>query len=109
MNELRRHKKSDKIKWIITSIAFVLVFAFLVGLCMQLFAKDEKLKPENWFKKPEQTRPEDVDKTEKALNKRAAHAELIAPDTVMPYGATVTDDDVSALKLLLMMQSGKLF
>lgn len=52
MNELKRHKKSDKIKWVITSIAFVLVFVFLAGLCMQLFGND-KLKPLNWFKKTE--------------------------------------------------------
>lgn len=52
MNELRQHKKSDKIKWVITSIAFVLVFVFLAGLCMQLFGND-KIKPSNWFKKPD--------------------------------------------------------
>lgn len=94
--ELNRHKRRDRVKWIFTFIALFLAFVMLIALCMQIFGH-EKLKPENWFKKPEQTRPEDVDKTEKALNKRAAHAELIAPDTVVPYGATVTDDDVSAL------------
>lgn len=94
--ELNRHKRRDRVKWIFTFIALFLAFVMLIALCMQIFGH-EKLKPENWFKKPEQTRPEDVDKTEKALNKRAAHAELIAPDTVVPYGATVTDNDVSAL------------
>ncbi len=94
--ELNRHKRRDRVKWIFTFIALFLAFVMLIALCMQIFGHD-KLKPENWFKKPEQTRPENVDKTETALNKRAAHAELIAPDTVVLYGATVTDDDVSAI------------
>ncbi len=53
MNELRQHKKSDKIKWVLTGIAFLFVFVFLAGLCMQLFAKDDKYKPSEWFKKSE--------------------------------------------------------
>lgn len=56
--ELKSHKKSDKVKWIITAIAFVLVFVFIAGLCMQLFAKDE-LKPSNWGKKPEAEQTEE--------------------------------------------------
>lgn len=52
MNELKRHKKSDKIKWIFTGIAFVLAFVMIAGICMQLFGND-KIKPSNWFKKTE--------------------------------------------------------
>lgn len=60
MNELGRHKKSDKIKWVLTGIAFVLVFVFLVGLCMQLFAKDDKYKPSEWFKKQDTEQTEQL-------------------------------------------------
>ncbi len=60
--ELNRHKRRDRVKWIFTFIALFLAFVMLIALCMQIFGH-EKLKPENWFKKPEQTRPEDVDKT----------------------------------------------
>ncbi len=54
--ELNKHKKSDKIKWILTAVAFGLLFVILAGLCMQLFGND-KIKPANWFKKTEQTTP----------------------------------------------------
>lgn len=62
MNELRRHKKSDKIKWAFTCIAFVLVFVMLMGMCLQLFGTG-KQKPSEWFKKPdtEQNQPETSD------------------------------------------------
>lgn len=56
-NEFYQHKKSDKVKWIITAVAFVLVTVMLVGICMQIFAKNEKYKPSEWFKKPAQTQP----------------------------------------------------
>lgn len=48
-SELMSHKQSDKVKWIFTGIAFVLVFVLMAGLCMQIFAKNE-LKPSNWGK-----------------------------------------------------------
>lgn len=50
MNELNRHKKSDKIKWALTGIAFLLVAVMLVGICLQLFGTG-KQKPSEWFKK----------------------------------------------------------
>lgn len=52
-NELQRHKKGDKVKWVFTGIAFVLLFVFCAGVGMQLFAKDERLKPSSWFTKTE--------------------------------------------------------
>ena len=57
MNEFQRHKKGDKVKWVITGVAFVLVFVMLVGLCLQLFGTG-KQKPSEWFKKPEITQPQ---------------------------------------------------
>ena len=32
--DLARHKKSDRVKWIVTAVAFVLVFALVIGLCV---------------------------------------------------------------------------
>lgn len=55
--ELNKHKKSDRVKWIATAVAFGLLFIFIAGLCMQLFGKG-KLQPSNWFKKTEQTTPD---------------------------------------------------
>ena len=65
MNELNRHKKSDKIKWTFTGIAFLLIFVMFTGLCLQLFGTG-KQKPSEWFKKPdtEQTQPETPDNGE---------------------------------------------
>ena len=52
MNEFNRHKKSDKIKWVFTGVAFLLVFVMLVGMCLQLFGTG-KQKPSEWFRKSE--------------------------------------------------------
>lgn len=82
MNELKRHKKSDKIKWIITGVAFVLVFVFLAGLCMQLFAKDDKFKPANWFKKPETEQTTPLPNDTKTENDETASSEfVVTPST----------------------------
>ena len=66
-NELQRHKRSDKIKWAFTGIAFVLLFVMVTGLCLQLFGND-KVKPSNWFKKSdtEQTQPAEGEENETA-------------------------------------------
>lgn len=50
MYELKRHKKSDKIKWTITGIAFLLIAVMLVGFGLQLFGTG-KQKPSEWFTK----------------------------------------------------------
>lgn len=47
---LQSHCKSDKIKWVLSGIAFVLVFAILIGMCLQIFGTG-KVKPSEWFKK----------------------------------------------------------
>ena len=58
MSELNRHKKSDKVKWVITGISFVLVFALLIGLFLQIFGKG-KMKPSEWFNnQTEEVQPE---------------------------------------------------
>ena len=48
--DLQRHKKSDKIKWIVTSIALLLISLTIVGVCLQVFGNG-KQKPSEWFKK----------------------------------------------------------
>ncbi len=50
--DFENHKRSDKAKWIVTAIAFVLVFILLAGICMQLFMPDGK-RPADWFNKTE--------------------------------------------------------
>lgn len=79
MNELRRHKKSDKIKWVLTGIAFLLVAVMLTGICLQLFGTG-KQKPSEWFTKPdtEQTTPDEnapaIDENGEAMNSGEVHA-----------------------------------
>lgn len=46
--DLARHKRTDKIKWILTAAAFLLVAVMLVGLCLQCFGSG-KQKPSEWF------------------------------------------------------------
>lgn len=60
-NNLRKHKQGNAVKWILTGIACLIVAVFIVGLCLQVFAQSENLKPSNWFKKDEETEqlPED--------------------------------------------------
>ncbi len=56
-NELYRHKKSDRIKWTLTAIAFALSAVLLVSACLQLFGKG-KVKPSEWFKKADKPQAE---------------------------------------------------
>lgn len=42
-------------KWVTVSVALFLAFVLIVGLCLQVFATNEKFKPSEWFKKDEQT------------------------------------------------------
>lgn len=50
MNELKRHKKSDKVKWVLTVITLFLVIVMITGICLQLFGVG-KQKPSEWFEK----------------------------------------------------------
>lgn len=56
-NDLNSHVNSDKVKWIATGIAFILIAVMLLGLCLQVFGKG-KAKPTEWFK-PTETMPVD--------------------------------------------------
>lgn len=46
-SDLYTHTRSDKIKWIITAIAFILVFAVVGGICIHMFRNDTKESPES--------------------------------------------------------------
>ncbi len=102
--DLNRHKKSDKIKWIITSIAFVLVFVFLAGLCMQLFAKDEKYKPSEWFKKPdtEQTQPDtgnnNLEKTQSSIRLANSNNATLRNSAYTSLGVPVPSSELARLE-----------
>lgn len=58
--DFQQHKKSDRIKWIVTGIALLLISLTIVGVCLQLFGTG-KQKPSEWFIKndTEQTVPVD--------------------------------------------------
>lgn len=72
MNEdLNQHKKSDKIKWFVTSVVMFLVIILLVGICMQIWGSD-KVKPSNWGQSIE-------DKTEDK-DKQSGDSGFIAPE-----------------------------
>lgn len=50
MSNLKRHVKSDRIKWIATAVVLLLISLTIVGVCLQVFGKG-KQKPSEWFKK----------------------------------------------------------
>ncbi len=47
-DDLNTHKTKDKVKWILTAIAFLLVAVMLIGICLQVFGKGG-IKPTEWF------------------------------------------------------------
>ena len=49
MNNLNQHERSDKVKWIITGIALVLILAILGGI---LAAVLTETNPKDWFEQP---------------------------------------------------------
>ena len=121
MNELKRHKKSDKIKWIITGVFIVLLSVMVAGLCMQLFAKDDKYKPSEWFKKPEteQTQPKpDTDENDKetatyAVSNQIANTNsllksapvALSSETYSSLGVALSESEISQLKAATMTGS----
>lgn len=101
MNEFNKHKKADKIKWILTGVAFLLIFVMFTGLCLQLFGKD-KQKPSEWFKKAEESNsnyseskvidmPEVMTFSAKALAIARANGQTVD----VKIKATVIPDDAS--------------
>lgn len=101
-HELQRHKKSDKIKWIATGVAFLLVALILVGVCLQIFGKG-KVKPSEWFAKDksqsEQTPNEDNDgmvvTPDKSYTKMRLMSERAVSSNIIVITATVLPDDTT--------------
>lgn len=58
-NELQRHKRSDKVKWVLTGIMFFLAFVMITGLLLQVFGTG-KAKPSEWFKKQDSEQTEQL-------------------------------------------------
>lgn len=58
-NELQRHKRSDKVKWVLTGIMFLLAFVMIAGLILQVFGTG-KAKPSEWFKKSDSEQTEQL-------------------------------------------------
>lgn len=58
-NELQRHKRSDKVKWVLTGIMFFLAFIMIAGLILQVFGTG-KAKPSEWFKKSDSEQTEQL-------------------------------------------------
>ena len=107
--ELQSHKKSDKIKWILTGIAFLLVFVLLAGLILQLFGKDE-LKPSNWGKKTDIVKPDDTPDeedegdtviTEETSNGVKLMTTLIAPSDFGSYGISTYAQSAIQIKAVI--------
>lgn len=46
--DLNEHKTKDKVKWIMTAVAFALIAVMLVITCLQVFGSG-KVKPSEWF------------------------------------------------------------
>ena len=94
MNDLNEHKKSDKIKWVFTGIAFVLVFVMLAGIFMQIFGAG-KVKPSEWLKKPEteQTEPLPEDNGDVVVNQTASNGVELMSARIAPtaYAANGID------------------
>lgn len=87
-NELQRHKRSDKVKWVLTGIMFFLAFIMIAGLILQVFGTG-KVKPSEWFKKS------DSEQTEQLSDEGGENA--TAHTRVKSMAATLSaESDISA-------------
>ena len=80
MSKLSSHERKDKVKWVITAIAFVLAFIMLAGVFMQVFLPEGK-KPTDWFDKVENVEQEEETPDENG-------------------GAVITEQSSSGVKLM---------
>lgn len=96
--ELQRHKRSDKVKWVLTGIMFFLAFIMIAGLILQVFGTG-KAKPSEWFKKSDSEQTEQLPaegvENETAYTRVRAMAETFeeadtSDNEIMPY--TSLDD-----------------
>lgn len=90
-DELQEHKTSDKIKWVITGIGFLLVFVILIGVCLQLFGTD-KQKPSEWFKntETEQVTPDNGGENDTPITATPSNA--VSRTMAKPMSASIEND-----------------
>ena len=93
---LNKHIKSDKAKWIITSIVLVLVIVMLVGMCLQLFGQG-KAKPSEWFNKTDELQEDQIEQVENVLS--TSSPSMYSMDNKSSTISSVVDSDyVSQIK-----------
>lgn len=75
----KNHVKSDKVKWIFTTIVIVLIFAVLIGLCYSAFTG---IAPQDWGKEDNSGTVEDVPVTDGDGNELTAEVNPM-PDVMV--------------------------
>lgn len=93
-DDLNTHKTKDKVKWIITAIAFVLVAVMLVALCLQVFGSGGQ-KPTEWFNGDEETESVLVITPQEQTAMRLNTARATASGNSYTITATVTPSDAT--------------
>ena len=106
MSKLTNHERKDKVKWVITAIAFVLAFVMIIGVFMQTFMPEGQ-RPTDWFEKqpvqeeelPEEL-PEDdggavIDQT--SDNGVKVMTAKIAPEQYAEYGVSALAENAYTL------------
>lgn len=107
MKNLNQHVKSDKVKWIITGIALVLILAILGGV---LAAVLTETNPKDWFEQPAEEETETPDVTDGDGNEMESGkvypmpSSMIFATTAAESGitvkATVTPDNATNKNLI---------
>ena len=92
MSKLNQHVKSDKVKWIITGIALVLILAILGGV---LAAVLTETNPKDWFDQPAGEETETSD--EETPNEETP---------VPPIEATISDNEHIRLAMSAAVAAG---
>ena len=111
-NELYKHKKSDRAKWTLTAVIFVLFAVLIAGLCLQVFAKNDKLKPSEWFKKAdkpqtEQTAPETDSNVKTFTRKAKMSANQTIPEEISSLMESNGSDVTSQYKNKIILKNDK--
>lgn len=76
MSNLNQHVKSDKVKWIVTGIALVLILAILGGVVAAVVTETN---PKDWFEKPVEEQPETPDEETPLPDEDVSENETPAP------------------------------
>lgn len=99
MSKLSSHERKDKVKWIITAIAFVMAFIMLAGILMQQLLPEGK-KPSDWFEQTtpgEQTTAGNTIITTDKSNSVKLMTASISPEEYADYGISTLADSAFTL------------